>query len=94
MIPDQKVRALIVDDDVNMGRFLSSYLARRGFDVSNASTGEEAIRMFRVYDPALVLLDLSGSGMSALDTLERIKQIKPEVGSCDAVCRARSGVDL
>ena len=78
--PDKKVRALIVDDDVNMGRFLSSYLARRNFDVSNAATGEEAIRMFRVYDPVLVLLDLSTAGMSALDTLERIKQIKPQTG--------------
>ncbi len=78
--PDKKVRALIVDDDVNMGRFLSSYLARRDFDVSNAATGEEAIRMFRVYDPVLVLLDLSTAGMSALDTLERIKQIKPQTG--------------
>jgi two-component system response regulator AtoC len=78
--PDKKVRALIVDDDVNMGRFLSSYLVRRGFDVSNAGSGEEAIRMFRVYDPALVLLDLSAAGMSALDTLERIKQIKPQTG--------------
>ena len=80
MIPDKKVRSLIIDDDADMGRFLSSYLARRGFDVSNAATGEEAIRMFRVYDPVLVLLDLSGPGMSALDTLERIKQIKPEAG--------------
>jgi two-component system, NtrC family, response regulator AtoC len=80
MIPDKKVRALIVDDDANMGRFLNSHLAQRGFDVSNAATGEEAIRMFRVYDPALVLLDLSSPGMSVLDTLERIKQIKPDAG--------------
>ncbi len=80
MVPDKKIRALIVADDVNVGRFLSSYLLRRGFDVSSAGSGDEAIRMFRVYDPVLVLLDLSTAGMSALDTLERIKQIKPQTG--------------
>jgi DNA-binding NtrC family response regulator len=62
-----------------MAKFLSSHLARRDFEVSTASTGEEAIRVFRVYDPGLVLLDLSVQGMDGIDTLERIKQIKPEV---------------
>jgi DNA-binding NtrC family response regulator len=62
-----------------MGRFLSSYLARRGFDTSHAATGEEAIRILRIYDPVLVLLDLVNPGMTALETLERIKQIKPDI---------------
>lgn len=79
MLPGQKVRILIVDDDANMGRFLTSYLLRRGFEVSHAASGEEAIRVFRSYDPALVLLDISAAGISALNTLERLKQIKPEV---------------
>jgi two-component system, NtrC family, response regulator AtoC len=78
MIPDKKMRALVAGDHASMGRFLDSYLTRRGFDVSSAVTGEEAIRMFRVCDPVLVLLDLSTPGMGALETLERIKQIKPE----------------
>ncbi len=79
MQPNHKIRVLLVDDDASMARFLSSYLARRNFDTSTASSGEEAIRMFRVFDPAIVLLDLSVQGMSGLETLERLKQIKPEV---------------
>lgn len=78
-MPNQKVRVLIVDDDASLSRYLTSHLVRRGFDVSNAATGEEAVRMFRVYDPVLVLLDLTAPGMTSLDTLERLKQIKPEV---------------
>ena len=58
---------------------LSSPLVRRGFDISHATTGEEAVRMFRVYNPGLVLLDDSAGGMTALDTLQRIKQVKPDV---------------
>ena len=79
MLSNQKTRVLVVDDDAAMAKFLSSYLARRNFDSSTASSGEEAIRMFRVYDPVLVLLDVSMPGMSGLETLERLKQIKPEV---------------
>ncbi len=79
MLTAPKTRVLVVVDDNAMAKFLSSHLARRDFDVSTASTGEEAIRVFRVYDPGLVLLDLSVQGMDGIDTLERIKQIKPEV---------------
>jgi two-component system, NtrC family, response regulator AtoC len=79
MLPNQKTRVLIVDDDESMATYLESYLSRRNFDVSTAASGEEAIRMFRAFDPILVLLDLSMSGMSGIDTLERMKQIKPEI---------------
>jgi two-component system, NtrC family, response regulator AtoC len=80
MLPShQKTRVLIVDDDGSMAKYLQSYLSRRNFDVSTAVSGEEAIRMFRVYDPNLVLLDLAMPGMGGIDTLERMKQIKPDV---------------
>jgi DNA-binding NtrC family response regulator len=79
MLPNPKTRVLIVDDDTAIAQYLSTHLLRRSFDVSTASNGEEAIRMFRVYDPALVLLDVAMEGLSGLETLERLKQIKPEV---------------
>jgi DNA-binding NtrC family response regulator len=74
-----RTRVLIVDDDRGHSSFLSAHLLRRSFDVSSASTGDEAIRMFRVFDPALVLLDADARGMDEMETLERLKQIKPEV---------------
>ncbi|HWR14469.1 MAG TPA: sigma-54 dependent transcriptional regulator [Terriglobales bacterium] len=78
-MPVPRVRVLVVDDDPSMSRFLSSYLSRQNYEVSTAASGEEAIRMFRVYDPTLVLLDMAMGGMDGIDTLERLKQIKPEV---------------
>jgi two-component system, NtrC family, response regulator AtoC len=74
-----KTRVLIVDDDTNTARHLSSHLIRHNFDVNIVGSGEQAIGMFRVYDPALVLMDVAMDGMSGLDTLERIKQIKADV---------------
>ncbi len=79
MIPNHKLRVLVVADDAGTGRSLSSPLVRRGFDVSHATSGEEAVRMVRVYNPRLVLLDDSSGGLTALDTLQRIKQVKPNV---------------
>ncbi len=74
-----KTRVLIVDDDSSMAKYLSTYLAKHNFDVSMAASGEEAVGMFRVYDPHLVLLDLAMPGMGGITTLERIKQVKPDV---------------
>ena len=74
-----RTRVLIVDDDRAQSNFVSTHLTRHGYDVSTAATGEEAIRMFRVFDPALVLLDADARGMEGMETLERLKQMKPEV---------------
>ncbi|MGB9106348.1 MAG: sigma-54 dependent transcriptional regulator [Terriglobales bacterium] len=75
----QKTRVLIVDDDADMARYLSTHLSRHTFDVNLVGSGEEALRRFRVYDPELVLLDVAMNGIGGIDTLERIKQIKPGV---------------
>jgi len=74
-----RLRVLVVDDDISMAKYLSTYLAKHHFEVSTAASGEEAIGMFRIFDPTLVLLDLAMPGMNGITTLERIKQIKPEV---------------
>ncbi len=58
-----------MDDDRAQSNFLSAHLMRRGYDVSAAATGEEAIRMFRVFDPALVLLDADARGMDGMENL-------------------------
>ncbi len=70
-----KTRVLIVDDDVAMAKYLAGHLSRRGFDVNIVPTGQEALRVFRTFDPQLALLDLSID--STGDILQRLKQIKP-----------------
>jgi two-component system, NtrC family, response regulator AtoC len=74
-----KTRVLIVDEDVVMAKYLASHLGRRSFDVSVASSDQEALRVFRSLDPALVLVDTSLQGAVGSEILERLKQIKPAV---------------
>jgi two-component system response regulator AtoC len=74
-----RTRVLIVEDDASMAQQLSTHLSRQQFELSTAVSGEEAIAMFRACDPNLVLLELAMPGMNGISTLERVKQIKPEV---------------
>ena len=74
-----KSRVLIIDDDVVMAKYLASHLSRRDFEVNLASSGQEAVRIFRSFDPVLVLLDMSVEGMAGGEILQRVKQIKPGV---------------
>ena len=36
MLPNQKLRVLVVDDDLGMAKFLVSHLVRRNFDVRSS----------------------------------------------------------
>jgi two-component system, NtrC family, response regulator AtoC len=74
-----KTRVLIIDDDLPPAKQLVAHLARRNFDVNFSSSVGEALRIFRTLDPAVVLLDISVSGMSGTDLLPRLKRIKPSV---------------
>ena len=77
----QKTRVMIVDDDLAMAKYLATHLGRRNFEVTVVSSDQEALRIFRSFDPILVLLDttLSTDGTSGADILERLKHIKPTV---------------
>ena len=76
---NQKPRVLIVDDDVVMAKYLASHLTRRNFEVTLASSDQEALRIFRTFDPVLVLLDISMNGSIGAELLERLKHIKAAV---------------
>ena len=89
MIPTQKLRVLVVDRDHAEGRALAAQMLRRGFDVSNASSGEEALRLLRHSTPGLLLLDIATPG--AADVLARVKQTKP--GTLVVALSARQDTD-
>jgi DNA-binding NtrC family response regulator len=81
MLLNQKVRVLVLDEDAAFTRFLSTHLQRKGFETSVASSPEEGLRMFRVFDPALVLLDPMFSGVANMEILARLRQLKQDVAA-------------
>jgi two-component system, NtrC family, response regulator AtoC len=61
-----------------MAHSLGDYLGRRNFEVSFAENHEESLRSVRSFDPGLVLLDYTLPPVDAVETLERMKQLRPE----------------
>jgi two-component system cell cycle response regulator DivK len=66
---------LVVDDSPDSREMLAEYLRFRGFNVSEASNGEEAIEAARRLRPDLVLMDLS---MPGIDGWEATRQLKAD----------------
>ena len=73
-----KTRILIADDDQAMARSLGDYLSRRNFDIAIANNHEESLRTLRTFDPGMVLLDFTLPPVDGMETLERLKQLRPE----------------
>ncbi|MFN3480913.1 MAG: response regulator, partial [Thermodesulfovibrionales bacterium] len=70
---------LVVDDEEGIRETLSEILQDEGCQVITASTGEEALDIFKKELPDLVLLDIWLPGMDGIDTLREIKNIKRDV---------------
>src|ERR1051326_2750624 len=54
-----KRRVLVVEDDVSLARVLFDNLVYEGFDVALADDGIAALKQYKVFNPDLVLLDLT-----------------------------------
>ena len=51
-------KILVVDDDLNICEVLKLYLENDGYEVKCANDGAEAVELFKIYEPDLVLLDI------------------------------------
>jgi|SRR5579885_3591917 len=67
-------RILIVDDDPQIRRALRATLASRGYEVGDASSGEEALDRLRSDSYDLVLLDMNMPGMGGMEACRLIRQ--------------------
>jgi DNA-binding response OmpR family regulator len=68
-------RILVADDDPDIRGLLRELLDRRGFAVTEARDGQEALRAFFDERPDLVVLDVAMPGLDGWQTLERIREL-------------------
>jgi len=69
---------LIVDDEKNIRVTLSMALENLNLPMDTAVNGEEALKKLEEKPYAFILLDLRMPGMSGLEVLKRIVEIRPE----------------
>ena len=71
-------RILIVDDSKFMRMLLADLLTRNGFEVLEAESGEQAVKVFLEESPDLVTLDILMPGRDGIETLQDLRAQSPE----------------
>jgi two-component system KDP operon response regulator KdpE len=73
------IRILVVDDESAIRRALRPPLVELGFQVAEASRGEEALQLLRATVFDAVLLDVNMPGIGGVETLRRIRAFAPRL---------------
>ena len=68
---------LLVDDEIDIREVLSLALADMGYEVYEAENGDQALRIFKEVQPAIVLTDIKMPGMDGIELLEKVKHENP-----------------
>ena len=67
-------RVLIVDDEIQIRRFLRISLEANGYSVEEAERGQDAILKAARLHPDLIILDLGLPDMDGLDVIKRLRE--------------------
>ncbi len=73
------IRILVVDDEPAIRRALRPPLMELGFQLAEASRGEEALQALRAQPYDVVLLDVNMPGLGGIETLRRIRAFAPRL---------------
>ncbi|HMR67799.1 MAG TPA: response regulator, partial [Anaerolineae bacterium] len=74
---NQKI--LIVDDEKNIRLTMKQALQPLGYELETAVNGEDALQQLEVGDFGLILLDLRLPGLSGLEVLRRVAELRPDI---------------
>ena len=69
---------LLVEDDTFIRRGLKATLLAMGFDIGEASTGEEALTRLRTVEYDIVLMDLNMPGIGGVEACRRVRREFPD----------------
>ena len=73
-----KASILIVDDNVSLCKTMSFVLARKGYAVTTANDGPQAIATVKENPFDVIFMDIKMPLLDGLETYRRIKRIRPE----------------
>lgn len=85
------MRLLLVEDDVEIQKFLQRALKEAGYQVDVAASGEEAMTLVRDRVPDLFIVDLGLPGMDGLDFIAQCRA--RELSAPVLILSARRSVD-
>ncbi|MBP6533260.1 MAG: PglZ domain-containing protein [Bacteroidia bacterium] len=74
-----KISILWADDEIDLLKPHILFLQEKGYDVATANNGDGAIEQFKARNFDIVFLDENMPGISGIETLAKLKNLKPEV---------------
>lgn len=74
-----KLKVLVVDDDLRMVRTICDILRIKGYEAIVANCGEEAVEKIKSAVPDCVLMDIRMPGINGIETLKILKGIVPNL---------------
>ena len=75
----EALRVLIVDDEEELVSALEERLNLRGFQAQGVTTGRAALEFLEAEECDVVLLDIKMPGLSGLEVIRRIKDMRPRL---------------
>ncbi len=75
----KKDRILWADDEIDLLRAYILFLEEKGYDVTTANNGKDAVELCQKESFDIIFLDENMPGLSGLETLALIKEIDPNV---------------
>lgn len=86
-MPIQKI--LVVDDSPTERYFLTDLLAKNGFSVSTAESGEEALQKIKADKPQLILMDVVMPGQNGFQITRTIAKDPETQGVPVIICTSK-----
>jgi DNA-binding response OmpR family regulator len=74
-VAEARKRVLVVDDERAILTVLRVKLGISGYDVSTASSGEEALALINSMHPDVMLLDVIMPGMDGFEVLRKVRAV-------------------
>ncbi|MGH8161706.1 MAG: response regulator [Gammaproteobacteria bacterium] len=73
-MPSERVRVLLVEDDVPIRHFVRATLESHGFEIYEASTGTEGLDAITTIQPNILVLDIGLPDMDGVEVIRKLRE--------------------
>lgn len=96
VVANRDIKILVIDDEIQVLDLICGLLKKQGFDVYQASSGEQGMELFEREKPTIILTDINIPDISGIEILKLVKKASPTtqvivfsgVGTTDDIIKA------
>ena len=75
----EKIEIMLIDDEPDLLEIMGAVIRGWGYDLTTASGGKEAIEIFKVKKPDIIVLDYLMPEMDGIATLKEIRKLDKKI---------------